>query len=269
MQILPSSLDGPSLSGRTISDDVNSSFAVATRWFAIGGAVLCLSLLAWFPSATILIAAIMFGYSEANGACGVSHIGSFTPLRARSAALWTRAVLAYTICGALTASLVGAVVGQLGLLAQTHAYPTISSSVILVISIALVLQEIRWVSFPLPQIRRQTNKMWAEQFGWITGAAMWGAHIGLTLFTVVKHGGLYVLVAIALVAKPHFSAAIFLAYWLGRTLPIWAMPMFIGEWRDGRVPSSIVLEAHVELRYLTIAGLLVVAYATILMAGYA
>ena len=252
-----------------VAPNTHGQFTIATRWLGIVGLVLSLCMLAWFPIAVLFVTAVMFGYSEINGACGVSHIGTLTPLRSRSRPLWIKAVLAYTLCGALTASCVGAVLAHVGAAIGIHAHPTTTAIVILVLAIVFLAREIGWIKFSLPQIHRQTTKMWADQFGLVIAGGMWGAHIGLAFFTVVKHGGFYVIVAIALAFQPPLSATIFLLYWLGRTLPIWAAPMLFGEPHNGRTIMFEVISAESNLRYLSVAGLLATTCAIAIMVGSA
>ncbi len=261
MRSSPSSLGGPTPT-HTLAAEIGDSFASSIRWLTTIGLALGFGLLAKYPEATILVAAIMCGYSEVNGACGASHVGSLTPLRVcMGPRVWAKAVAAYTLAGILTASFVGAIVSQLGRLLGIHAFPSAAFSAIVLLAIALVVREIGWIRFPLPQVHRQTQKMWADTYGFVTGAGMWGAHIGLAFFTVVRHGGFYVVAAAALAWKPYQSATLFAVYWIGRTLPIWLMPALSRGRNDSASLARQVLGSEKALRYLSAAGLLVVGCA--------
>jgi hypothetical protein len=110
--------------------------------------------------------------------------------------------------------------------------------------------------------------MWAVEYGYITGAAMWGAHIGLAFFTVIRHGGFYMIVVSALTLDPLQSACLFGGYWLGRVLPIWLMPILNKDCRNnGEALVRRVLDAESELKYLTVGGLLATALAAATIAS--
>jgi hypothetical protein len=206
--------------------------------------------------AAVFWATVMLGFSEVNGLCGVSHMGSLTPLRALGMQAWVKAVLAYTLCGIATASIVGACLALLGLPLGLSLDKT--AYVVIPLSLLLAARELGWIDFRLPQIRKQTRKMWAMEYGFTTGAAMWGAHIGFAFFTVVKHGGLYVLAVLAISLEPLLASALFATYWVGRTLPIWIVPIITDRrvQKNGAKVSELVLESSQVLRHLAAAALL-------------
>jgi len=96
---------------------------------------------------------------------------------------------------------------------------------VVVFSLLLAARELGWVAFPLPERRRQTEKVWAHDFGFRGAAIMWGAHIGIGFSTWVNYGGFWAIVtAIAAVGHTGFGAALLGSYWLGRALPVWFSP---------------------------------------------
>ncbi len=214
------------------------------------------------------VAAAMFGFSEVNGLCGASHIGTLSPLRALDTRLWFRAMVAYTLGGVLSALLVGMCLGLLGDFLGLSPDWTVYALVPL--AALLAVREIGWIRFPLPQVHRQTQKVWALQYGHTTGAAMWGGHIGLAFATVVRHGGIYVLAIVALSFEPLSAAILFVVYWVGRTLPIWITPWLTANdtQRDGGAISALVLSSESEraLEHLAAVGLLCVGASALLLA---
>jgi len=93
-------------------------------------------------------------------------------------------------------------------------------------SAILAARELRLIRFRLPQVDRQTVREWAYDYGFVTAAGMWGAHIGIGFATVIQHGGFYVLVLLAMQGGWELAASLFCVYWIGRTLPIWATVAF-------------------------------------------
>ena len=140
----------------------------------------------------------------------------------------------------------------------------ISGRVVVMALIALLcLREAGLIHFPLPQVDRQTQKMWAAEFGHVTGAAMWGAHIGLGFATVIKHGGLYIVALCALLLGPLEGAILMGAFWLGRALPIWSTPWIVSQEHDGGYLVDVVLRSDAALRHGAIAGFVCFAAALV------
>jgi hypothetical protein len=236
---------------------VGNRFRVATyAMAALGG------LVAWFASnvdafAVLLIAAMLCGWSELDGLCGTSHVMALTPLRAldRTHRLWCKAAAAYTVSGVVTAACIGAVLAVLGrTIGLTPRHTMVG---IAVLSVIFAARELGWITFELPQVRRQTNRMWAMQFGFVPGAAMWGAHIGIGFATVINHGGFFVLVAFALSLDAKLSSILMATYWVGRTLPIWLTPLLVTQDSNGGALGDLVLEHQTPYRHIAALGLLI------------
>jgi len=100
--------------------------------------------------------------------------------------------------------------------------------------------------FQLPERKRQTEKVWAHEFGFVMASAMWGFHIGLGFTTYVKYGGFWVLTVMAFaVGEPSYGAVLMLLYWFGRAIPVWVMPLF-GQTRDtGKLIDAIMANRQV------------------------
>jgi cytochrome c biogenesis protein CcdA len=161
---------------------------------------------------------------------------------------WTRAVAAYTGAGAVASGTVGALLGfsgaLLGLAGERLGRWQASGAAAWAaagLAALLAARELGWLSFPLPERRRQAEKLWYQQFGAVTAAALWGLHIGIGLHTRVRFGGFWLLVAVAVLGRDPFAGALLLGcYWLGRALPLWAAPLLFS-----RVGAGVELLAPV------------------------
>src|SRR4051794_17387662 len=90
----------------TLADSIASVeqnlFSTATYVLIFAGLVAAIALGRQDIRWTLVVAALLCGWSEVNGLCGTSHIGTLTPMRAmRPSTLWPKAVSAYTVAGAL------------------------------------------------------------------------------------------------------------------------------------------------------------------------
>ena len=139
---------------------------------AAGVVVAGVSLLSGHALACVLVGAVLCGFPEAVGRCGVSHIGMTAPLFPRNRALWLKCVAAYTIAGCATSYglglvlvLVGSAVGE----ADPHVL-TVTSGIA---ALAMMLRAMQLVRFHVPQCDRQTHKRWLGQFSMPTAAGMW------------------------------------------------------------------------------------------------
>ena len=174
----------------------------------------------------------------------MSLLGALTPLGkvAGSRKTWLKSLLAYTLAGALSATLVGAALGSIGAWLQQgqQRWPVLFGVALL--AFCLAAREWGWLKFPIPECKRQTEKVWAHEFGFVGASALWGFHIGLTFTTRVTYGGVWALAATSLaLANPLYGAAVMSAYWLGRTLPVWLAPMLNWSGPDSsHMPEDIM-----------------------------
>jgi hypothetical protein len=194
---------------------------------------------------SILIATLAWGWSEIDGACGMSHLGAITCLKHYATIepdykIWRRSIAAYTLGGCITGAAVGAVLAFAGARLGIQDAGQTFWPFALVIGMALTAREFRILSFKLPQINLQTQPVWFRLFGPVVAAAMWGMHIGIGMATVVRHGGFWFLVTLIVgFADPTFGASLMATYWIGRTLPIWVAPV-IARHGDPNVLSDEV-----------------------------
>jgi len=185
----------------------------------------------------------------------MSLLGALTPLGKVAGArkTWLMSALAYTLAGALSSTLVGAALGSLGVWLQQgqQRWPVLFGVALL--AFCLAAREWGWLKFPIPQRKRQTERVWAHEFGFVGASALWGFHIGLTFLTWVTYGGVWALAGACLaLADPLYGATVMLAYWFGRTLPVWLAPMLNWSGSDGSQVSSDILS--VPWLYHRLAG---------------
>lgn len=168
--------------------------------------------------------------------------------------LWVRSALAYTIGGTFSATLVGLSFGFLGAAADGVRYKSLGAA--LVLAVALTARDLGLVSFRLPQRRRQTEKDWFHEFGHVMAASMWGIHIGLGWATRMRFGGFWALTAAVIaLGSPLIGVVSFVAYWLGRALPVWLAPMLVRDLDEALRLSELVGYERIY-RFTAIVGLL-------------
>lgn len=151
----------------------------------------------------------------------MSLLGALTPLGKAAHKYWIRAVTAYTLAGSASAVVVGALLGWAGHLLRVDRVFGFA----IPLTLLLAIRELGWVHFRLPERRRQTEKVWAHEFGFVMAAAMWGFHVGLGFTTYIGGGGFLVLALTALgTGNSGFAAILMLVYWWGRAASVWVMP---------------------------------------------
>lgn len=100
----------------------------------------------------------------------------------------------------------------------------------LAVGLIAIAREVGWLSFPLPELRRQTEGVWAKLFSGTVAATLWGFDLGLVFTARLTFSGVWLLVAVAmLVGEPAFGSALFVLYWLGRALSVWIAPLLMPD----------------------------------------
>ncbi len=155
---------------------------------------------------------------------------------------WFICAFLYTVCGTVSATSVGLVLGAMGQLLGGSYSGGPWFYLIGGFGLVLAAREWRWVKFPLLEVKRQTESAWAHEFGFAMASAMWGLHIGLGFGTRVTYGGFWLLVAVALgFGSPAYGAVLLIVYWLGRALPIWVAPTFVRSVPDAmEIPRALI-----------------------------
>ena len=165
---------------------------------------------------------------------------------------------AYTIGGAISSVAVGAALGLAGSFVPGTG-GGFALAAVFVLAAAAVVREVWLRTVPLPQLKRQTSRLWATRSSGSVVPLLWGLDIGLTFSTYFTFAGVWVVVSIAfLFGDPAYGALLLGAYWLGRALSVWVGPLL----SDGPRGTDAMLDRLGETRRLTravhVAGLLFV-----------
>lgn len=138
-------------------------------------------------------------------------------------------VAAYTLAGSLASSFVGGILGWLGgLVLPEQAVSQLRLFVALGVAGLVLARELEVISLRLPQLKRQTDDMWAKIFPGIVAATLWGIDLGLIFTTWLGFSGIWLLVvATFLIGEPKFGIGLFVLYWFGRALSVWVAPFLL------------------------------------------
>lgn len=202
----------------------------------------------------VLVASVLCGMAESRGRCGVSHIGMLAPIKSMDPSTWFKCCFAYAFSGAVTAYLIGLIIASLGTVFSIGTSPIYLGCTCLVCCMFL-LRDFGVLRFQPPQCNHQTYKEWAYKFGMVTGAGMWGAHIGLALSTVVTYGGLYCLLLVVFGFGLGFGEWVLVAFWVGRVVFLWSTPFLMDSTSDGRIIGAMFERATSMFRFCSLSGL--------------
>jgi hypothetical protein len=137
-------------------------------------------------------------------------------------------VTAYSLAGAFTSVLVGAGLGMGGALALPEGSWRFGAPILLALAAVMVARELGWISFRLPQPRRQTRDVWARFLDPTVTATLWGLDLGLFFTTQFTFSGMWLLALLPVLARDAgLGGALFLAYWLGRAVSVWVTPFLL------------------------------------------
>ena len=160
----------------------------------------------------------------------MSLVGALAPLGkvAGSKKKWLAEVVAYTLAGSVTSAFVGALLGVLGKQLLIMRFGKQAILVALAIGLIAIARELGWLTFPLPQLRRQTKDVWGKLLPGMMAAVLWGLDLGLIFTTRLTFSGIWLLAVVAiLVGEPTYGAMLFILYWLGRALSVWIVPFLM------------------------------------------
>jgi cytochrome c biogenesis protein CcdA len=124
------------------------------------------------------------------------------------------------------------------------------------LALILAARESGCFRFPIPERKRQTNKFWAHDFGFPLASAMWGFDIGFGITTYSSNGGFLVLALTAAgFGHPVYGAILMFAYWIGRVIPVWIIPLL---WGRNELPDLLgaVMENRTAFRHSAAFGLM-------------
>lgn len=140
---------------------------------------------------------------------------------------WGKVAAAFSVGGLVSASSLGAALGQIG---AWLSLARIAPVALLVIVIPFIMRDLDLMHFPVPQTHRQTNGSWAKRLPAWLAATLWGLDLGLVFTTWRQFSGVLVLpLAALLLGDPAIGAALFGGYWIGRAAPVLAAPMLLAN----------------------------------------
>lgn len=137
-------------------------------------------------------------------------------------------MLAFTLAGALSSALVGAVVGMIGQVVFSGVSDRAAVIMLTCVGVLGAAREFRLVRIPLPQLHRQTNGSWAKTIKRPLSPMLWGFDVGLGFSTWVMFSGLWFVTLLALISgSVALGIMLFLGYWIGRALSLWLGPLLM------------------------------------------
>ena len=132
------------------------------------------------------------------------------------------------MAGGMTSLVTGlalAATGRLMLLVLPPVFSNYGIVLVLVIALVAIMREAGWISFRMPEMRRQTSGAWGKSYPSLVAATLWGFDIGLIFSTRFTFSAMWLLVSMAIiVGDPVFGMVLVGSYWLGRALSIWVAP---------------------------------------------
>jgi hypothetical protein len=144
------------------------------------------------------------------------------------------AVIIASFLGSMTlaASVVGAILGAAGELLPSG----ISAGVVVVsASVLALLVELRLVSFATPYRHWQVPRDWPTRFGALRGYSLWGATLGVGVFSYVPFASYHVLLLwMVLSGSPVTGGAMGILYGVGRGLGA-LVPAVVAGRRTGQL----------------------------------
>jgi len=184
---------------------------------------------------------------------------------ANASGRWLRDLLLYTISGAMTSILAGMALGAVGGWLPQDPWRRLGLPAVLAVALVAAARELGWVRFPLPQPRRQTSDLWARTFSRPVAATLWGLDLGLTVTTRFTLAGVWVLLLVPVVlADARLGAAVLLAYWLGRAVPVWLGPLLVDDAASSHRLLDDLGHHHRLFQRVHVLGLIMICVAMLL-----
>ncbi len=163
------------------------------------------------------------------------------------------AIAFYTVGGAGSSLLIGALLGALGAMLIPGTWQFAGLLFVMSMAGVAAAYEMGLIPLALPQVNRQTNIMWGRRFSTPLAAALWGIDLGLVVTTRVTYAGTWAVLLFATASRHTAAGAvILLAYWLGRASQVWLVALLLRSTNElprflQRIymQSSIVQRVHV------------------------
>jgi hypothetical protein len=145
-------------------------------------------------------------------------VETISPVVYGSRTRWIGAVVLHAVGAAATAAAFGAALGAAGALLGAP-WGRAGALVVAVIAIAYALREGLGVRVPIPQLRRQVPDWWRTYFGRALASFLYGAGLGVGVFTFLGHGTVIAVAAVAAATgRPWLGAVVMAPFGLARGL---------------------------------------------------
>ena len=160
-------------------------------------------------------------------------VETISPVVYGSRTRWIGAVTLHALGAAATAAAFGAAAAAAGALLGAP-WGRAGAALVGTVAIAYVLREVAGVPVPIPQLRRQVPDWWRTYFGHGAASFLYGAGLGVGVFTFLGHGTVIAVAAVAAATgRPWLGAAMMAPFGLARGLaPLTAIRSHEPE--DGR-----------------------------------
>lgn len=176
---------------------------------------------------------------------------------------WTASVVAYTLAGITSASVVGGVIGAVGdalLPAGNHSLAILSVGAI---GLAVIGTDAgllgRRLLYPR---RRQTSDRWAHRYQRTVAAVMWGFDLGSAFNVRMAFAGPWLVAAAAAASRsPALGAVLFVSLWFGRALPVWLSSGLLEHENDASSLSTRIANQFAAFRFIELAAVAILMMA--------
>ena len=183
-------------------------------------------------------------------------VETISPVVYGSRIRWLGAVVLHALGAAATAAAFGAAVAAAGALLGAP-WGRAGALAVAAIAAAYVLRDAAGVRVPIPQLRRQVPDWWRTYFGRGLASFLYGAGLGVGVFTYLGHGTVIAVAgAAASTGRPWLGAALMAPFGLARGLaPLAAIRA--DEPEDGRTLVDRLASMHGGIRRTANAAALV------------
>jgi hypothetical protein len=150
-----------------------------------------------------------------------------------TATYWS-AILAHVVGAAAGGAVTGITLAAAGSTLLTNPWPSWGPDLLAILGLLIVLRELTFRRFPIPQLRRQTSKRWRHRLGPVPAALAWGVDLGTGITTFVRYPGFWILpVAASVSGSPAFGGLVLGLFGVARATTVAVATLFIREPGNG------------------------------------
>lgn len=212
--------------GRFASPDLTTSRFIPTAYVLppVAGILGLIWLTTVSMQASLVLLATILGWTVVVGPCGRAHTCALTPAGCVKGfpGGWLAGIVAYSIGGSISAALIGVALAIVGKTIDPGGWAIGALSIV---GTLCVLRELRVINIPLVELQRQTRARWFTNGPLFLNPLLWGLDVGLVFATWITFSGAWFLaIAVLLSGDAALGVMVFIAYWIGRSLPHWMEP---------------------------------------------